>query len=201
MSERSYAPDYGSSGDTPSLDPDFLAAFALSIAQREGRYLVIPRIVKVNDPAAGADWSIVVPGGKVWLLLSLRTAFTTSAIAANRAPAFFVNDGSSAYLQIPLPTIITANQTTTISGSRQLGSQYSVATVLQQVVPLPNIPLVQNSKFFTITAAIDAGDQWSSTVLYVLEVRERSSNERAQYMEDLAAGRPTTDYPGLLLGL
>lgn len=197
----SYAPDYGLSDPPGSLDPQLVGAFAAALQLHEGRYLVLPKVVKVKQPAAGADFTQAVPGGVVWILLSVRALLTTSVVVANRFPRLRFTDGSDTYAESGAGGAIAASLAVNCSWSREFGSQSFVAASGVNNSALPNMPLAQNHVIVCSTALIDVGDQWTNVVYYVLEVRERTPNERADYIESLMGGQPTTDYPGLLLGL
>lgn len=167
----------------------------------EGRLLIQPRFKKVPNPGVGLDWTLKTDAGRLWIPLSIRATFTASAAVLSRNPTFQVGDGTDTFWSIGPAGTQTANQADTYNALRVLGSSTQAGNLGVCNLPLPNIPIIGGQVISSLTVNIDAGDAWTGISVYVLEVRERTPNERAQYMEDLELGRPTTDYPGLLLSL
>lgn len=60
------------------------------------------RVVNVGAvPAAGADWLVTCPAGKVWRVLSVYAVLTSSATAGQRLPRLQVGDGGATFLDVP----------------------------------------------------------------------------------------------------
>lgn len=196
-----YAPDYGSSAPPGALDFDLAQAYALALRLHEGRLLAVPKVITVPNPPAGLDWTTAVPGGVIWIVQTIRAKYNCSAVAGNREPALQVLDGTSRLMELGVQTSLVANNLAGITWARGIGTAYLTPVTPGEVVPFPTVPLTQNLTIKTVTQDILGADQWNQIVLNVIEIRERTPNERAQYMEALTLGQPTTDYPGLLLGL
>lgn len=182
------------------LDPERAESYALALAMHEGRWQTIPRIIPFAPPAPGTDWTVQVPPGTVWRLLSLKATLTTSVAVANRIPRLTFGDGTTTYFSVA-PSVVQTAGIAVIYAGAAIGVGGSIAT-LYGVWPLssPSIPQVGSTVMGTSTAAIDATDQWSAISLYVFETRKRTANERAQYHEALAVGEDPDPYPGLLIG-
>jgi len=122
----------------------------------------------VGNPAAGADWSIAVPASAVWVLLTARASFVTSAAVANRIPRLQFFDGATLIMDVPTTAVITASQTCSLSWGAGGTSHNPTGTLFSIGFP----PAVRLNSTFTIrstTTAIDAADQWSNIRLYVQE--------------------------------
>lgn len=201
MSERSYAPPLGINGPLGPVDPEAVGAFALALQMHEGRNLGVFRIKPIAAPGAGLGWSVTVPSGVTWILTSVYGILTTSAVAGTRVPMMQLTDTHDTYSRITSPGTLAPSAVSAFSWNRALGVGTGGNAAPQTSGGLWGFPLVQNTLVQVITTSIDVSDQWSSCCISYIEVRERTWNERAQYIEDLVAGRVTTDMPGLLLGL
>lgn len=121
-------------------------------------------------PAAGSDWTVTVPAGKVWRVLSVRASLVTSATVANRAPALTVSDGSAVFLTVPAPAVQAASLTGVFDWYEYASAQ-AVGNV--QAAALPELIIPAGFVLASSTAAIAAGDQWSAPVVYVIETWDR----------------------------
>jgi len=128
------------------------------------------RSITGSTPAAGAEISETVPTGARWELLSFFTLFTTSAGAANRLPAFFIQDTA--------PVTFFFDQ---MSGAEVAATAYrnvwaqgvtanaGLTTAAQRgSLPVGN-RLAAGFNFGTVTANIQAGDQYSNVRYLVRE--------------------------------
>lgn len=142
--------------------------------------------IPISNPAAGSDIKIVVPGGVMWRLISLRAKLTTSSAVANRLVGFQLDDGNPGYTASPayetdqdttnlaassnrvfeLITAHAANLETNvlISGNVSATRFFVPEFVILQMGLLPGHRLLSK------TTAIDVGDQWSNVQLFVEEV-------------------------------
>ena len=119
-----------------------------------------------SAPAAGADWSVTVPGGKAWRILSVRAALTTSVAAANRVAALTVSDGSAVFLTIPPAAVQAASLTWTYDWLEH-GNNVQVGTLLSG--GFPDLIIPAGFVIASSTSLLDAGDQWAAPRLYVVE--------------------------------
>lgn len=123
--------------------------------------LPIPKI------AAGADLSFTVPIGLLWRVVSLTGKFTASAAAASRVPAFFVKDQAGSIVYQYNVATLTANQTATFTFSEDVTQLPTFANGGIFLAPKPSSWIPSNWSFGTVTALIDAADQWSAVNCWV----------------------------------
>lgn len=123
------------------------------------------------SPAAGADIVLTVPNGVLWDVNSLTALFTASAGAANRLVGFQIKnpDGQVVY-RYQFATALVATNTCTFTFSED----YAAAPMAQGnglfvLGPQPKGLLLPGWTFGTVTAAIDAADQWSGVTIWVEE--------------------------------
>jgi hypothetical protein len=123
------------------------------------------------SPAAGADISIPVPFGTFWDMNSMTALLTTGAGVANRLVSFFVKnqDGQIVY-QYQFSTAITATQTCTFTFSEDYAAApQSQGNGLIILGPSPKPWFLPGWTFGTVTAGIQAADQWSAVTAWVEE--------------------------------
>lgn len=119
-------------------------------------------------PAAGAEVSIVVPGGEVWLVLAMSAQLVTSAVVANRAPSVVLDDGTRVMYRFGSGAAIPASTTTQVTAASDAVSQSSVAG-LGVVMALPAAAvLTAGWRMRTITQLIDVGDQYSAVTAWLV---------------------------------
>lgn len=130
--------------------------------------------VKVTqaNPAAGADFTVTVPSGKFWRLLTMIATLQTSAVVAARAVKLFIDDGTDNLYE-------TGNNDTGHSAS--ITAQYSFApgcpmsttavpaSAVLRHFPVPEMVLMPGYRIRIVTGALDVGDQWSAIKLLVDE--------------------------------
>lgn len=188
-------------GGPAPLDDAAVVSFLQGLRLHEARWLVVPRTVLVASPAAGAEWSRSVPSGVTWLPLSLAYTFVSSAVVANRNPAVTFGDGTTVYGWTDTPIAVAASTTLRLAYMRGVGVSSQTGLASRVVTALPTVPLPGNHQLASVTAGLDAGDQYSAIVLQVLEIRERSAAELARYADDVFAGGQAELFPGLTIGL
>lgn len=116
----------------------------------------------LGNPAAGADWASAQ--GATRQLISVFAQLVTSATVANRLPALQVVDAAAhVVLKLPAAAVQAAGATETYVWGVSL--PFSSANN-QNLTPLPGGLVVANGwSIQTVTAALQAGDQWSAIVL------------------------------------
>lgn len=127
-------------------------AFAPTVVRRE----------LVTAPAAGADFTITVPGGRVWKLLALRAQFVTDATVATRGPVLRVDDGNGDMWHVEFVNGQAASidrrycwaihQSSAIEATNP-GNNY--------LGPAPGFLLLPGWRLEMSTVNIQATDQWS----------------------------------------
>lgn len=125
----------------------------------------------VAAPPAGSDWSYTVPAGRVQRLLAAFGTLVTSASVSNR------NQGYK--LSAPGPMEVAeynANLAVTASSTQKVlwGALQAVAPAEANaafggsvLVGIPNIILTAGYIWASLTANLQAGDQWSAITLLI----------------------------------
>jgi len=124
------------------------------------------RIELGADPAAGVNWSITVPSGRVWEVLSAFAELVTDATVANRAARLIVGDGSTTFLSIPPAGLQTASLTYRYAWLA-LGAAYQSGS--GQAMALPRLVLEPGWTIGVSTEGLVAGDNWGAPRLLLLE--------------------------------
>lgn len=197
MSSTEYASAHGLTDE----QVEAMRAYWLALRLHEGRYLAVPKTIKPAAVAAGTDWTVTVPGGVTWVLRSAFARFSTSATVANRFVRLQAGDGNSTLWRVVPSSAHAASLPFDYSWVSGFGSEVNGSAGVGWTIPLPSMPLVGGYTIGTSTNNLDAGDQWSQMALHVVEIRERTANERQQALENLVSGAHVDLYPGLLIGL
>lgn len=130
----------------------------------------VRRVVQVPNPAAGADWSVTVPAGVQWRVLSGVSTLTTSAIAATRHPTIDVTvDDVLVYIG-PFSASIVANAAAQFSIYVDVASPIVASGTSDPFMIMPFDIIPQGGVIASHTNSLEAGDQWSATSLWVEEV-------------------------------
>lgn len=146
--------------------------------------------VAVPAPAAGADWTVKVPGGHLWRPLSILAVLTSSAVVATRAVRLQYFDGVQTFGDWPAFTTQVAS----------LGRRYvfgwgvsgvAIGNAIESY--MPDITLQESWQLSSLTDAIDVGDQWTGIFINVIDTWVRrgaiSFNEQPDLIvEDTVAG-------------
>lgn len=129
------------------------------------------RAFNLGNPVAGADFGMQVQVGRRWEVHAINATLQTSATAANRQPVFQITDGAGHVMH-----------NTQFSGTQaaSLTYQYSAAegdpialNAPFEMGPLPHTCLLfQGWTISSLTANIQAGDQWSAIWALVQEWSE-----------------------------
>lgn len=119
------------------------------------------QLVRVPDPAPGAEWSIKAPGGEFWLVHHLHFRLVTSAAVANRVAHVIADDQTDAYMRVPTNTIVAASGSARYSGFP--AAPQSTAIGGEVLFPLPDtgLRLPPGYRLRSITDAIDVADQYT----------------------------------------
>lgn len=137
---------------------------------REGR--ILPgekRVVAVANPAAGAGWSVTVPGGRQWRIQGGVALLTTDAVVANRIPQITLSDQTTTWWDASVDVNIPASTPQRFSFGA-LGVPGAAQTPGDAIiVPLPDMFLPAGTQLAAITTAEDVGDQWTGIALMVEE--------------------------------
>lgn len=127
------------------------------------------RVVQVNPPAAGAEFSITPTNAAGWLVQTIRFLFATSAVVATRVPSLLFTDGTTRW-----GGVIPANgqtQSTTFAYMGVSGtSRGSLAgSHIAMDFPVGGVWLPQGHSITSFTDNRDVGDQFSAIACSVIE--------------------------------
>lgn len=124
----------------------------------------LANVVAVANPAAGADYSIIVPAGVNWLVRSIRFQLVTAVAAGNRFVELRVDDGAgNIFADISGGTVQAASLTFlyTFAAGLPVSANNNVFTNgLPAEMRLPG-----GFRIRTVTTAIQAADQFSGCAL------------------------------------
>jgi len=122
------------------------------------------------NPAPGAEISITPSGMGYWRILSLLFTFTTSVVVAARRPSLAATDGTTRFWRSTAPASIAAS----LAGDwcAYAGSPPWDGAGSPTLLPFPDGGLIlpPGYRLGTITAAIDAGDQYSAIAALIEEL-------------------------------
>ena len=141
------------------------------------------RVIQVPSPAAGADWSVQVPGGERWSIRSLVAQLQTSAVVANRGARVEVSDGNvrvASYQAAQVQAASVVARHTLVPGGPAGANAQSQAS--QWPGPDPFI-LPPGWVLSTSTVNLDVGDQWSQIALHVLQEPVRGGTAARMFRE------------------
>lgn len=142
----------------------------------------LTKAVPVASPAAGQEWSVTVPGGVVWYAASVVATLTASAAVATRQIRLTVADGTTLFCRIPSASSITAGQQALLNWLAGAGYSLNAGTGIGQLNTLPPFPMPGGTVIASLTAGIDAGDQWSAIALYVIELSLAEVDAQADWL-------------------
>jgi hypothetical protein len=127
------------------------------------------RSITGTVPAAGAEITEVVPTGARWRLYGMRFSLTTAVAVANRLTNVVIDNGAAPTDgQFPANAVQAASLTVAYTGG-QLGAVSNPAGA-DAIILLPApIPLFAGWRWRTITANIQAADQYTAPTYLVEE--------------------------------
>jgi len=118
----------------------------------------------ITAPAAGADFTTTVPAGMRWRPITFSAVLTTSAVAANRQPEIIITNGVNTIWQCGVQASIVASTAASVTGTTTNPGTDVVATNFHFTLP-PAMFMEGGYVLKSLTAGIQAADQWSSIVL------------------------------------
>jgi hypothetical protein len=142
---------------TRSMSPGWPGGTLRSGSESTGNVLS----VQVANPAAGADWTLVVPGFRRFSIQSFQATFTASAAVANRNISVIVDDGVNTVWTHDASAAVTAGQAVQVVATGTSAPVGVITTVLPIVLP-PSLRIFAPMRVRVSTGNIQAGDQWSS---------------------------------------
>lgn len=130
------------------------------------------RSITGTTPAAGAEISEIVPGQRRWRLMSIRFTLTCSAAVASRRVQLLLDDGSLIYFHADNAQVLTASQALPYCFSPSPTNAVTPGNTGEIPIPLMQT-LSGGHRFRTLTASLQAGDQFSAPQ-YLVEERVES---------------------------
>jgi hypothetical protein len=127
------------------------------------------RGIQVLPPAAGAEFSVTAPGQGTWRVVALSAVLTASAAVANRLPALTWNTSDGMVASSPATAAVTAALSTRFSAlAGAIGAGVAAGPQLW-ATPTDGFVLLPGHSLASVTAGLDAADQWSAIRLLVVE--------------------------------
>ena len=159
----------------------------------ESPYVRVRQAIPVAQPAAGADWTLTVPGGHLYVPLALGFTLATSAAVANRLVRLGWGDGVRSTFTVPYSNVQAASLTWHYSAVPDVNA-YGVGT--EFLAPLPPVTLPAAWTIGTRSQLLDAADQFSSIFVHVIDVWVRDGALDLDSVPDLlveVAAAPPAD--------
>lgn len=127
--------------------------------------------VAVATPAAGAEWSHVVPAGKRWRVRSITQRISTDATVANRQVGVVASAGAVQFAAANMQFNVTASSVIKFfipAGQGDASFRTNLGN-LSAPSAFPDVDLVAGETIGSVTVALQAGDQYDQVVLRVEE--------------------------------
>lgn len=159
------------------------------------------RIVRIDDPAAGAELSETVPGQETWVVESVRLQLVTDATAADRSVRITATDGSVEHFRTVHGEVQVASTTVVYAAFNGSPAAGTTANGLVLAWPTSGLILPPGHVLATNTMNLQAADQISDARLNVLAIptgpRARVEPAVDVLLEPLGLGREIdTPYVG-----
>lgn len=123
-------------------------------------------IRSVPSPAVATDFSVTVPPGELWRVRTVHAHLATDANVANRQPSLTFGDQTRQVGHFPVLVNIVASLTTEITWAAGYGATPLSIFGNRICAPLSPITIVAGWQISSLTANIQAGDQWSDIVVW-----------------------------------
>ncbi len=144
---------------------------------------VIRKVVTGDDPAAGAEVSVTVPGGELWEVQSLEVNLVTSAVVANRLPRLILDDGVTEFARIEGDISGGQAASTSMFWTWVVGGVFHNQAASAWCSLLPPIQLPGGYRLRTSTLGVDVGDNFGPPALYVYAYQVRGLERAVQRYE------------------
>lgn len=138
-----------------------------TLAGLEGSRFASQRVITVPTPAAGANFTTTVPGGRAWVVKAINFTLTTDATVANRGPLVRVSSEGRTVVEVAAEAAVTASSTAVITFGDGLGTESLLGT---QTAPFIRDCLVlPGDTIASAVVAIQLGDTLTAVNLWVAE--------------------------------
>lgn len=141
----------------------------------------IYRIHEVADPAAGAEWSVDVPGDDVWLVHTVSFRLVTSGAGGNRLPRLIADDGTIDWLTLAARNQQGVSASRTYTFVEGYGESYAIVDLDTSMLPAGGVLLQPGWGLRTVTNGIESGDQYSRVRLAITEAGARGLASEIAY--------------------
>jgi len=127
-----------------------------------------PRTISGTDPAAGVEISETVPAGARWRIGAINIGFQADGTVISRTPLLTIDDGATIFWQGASGVAVTAGVLAIYRFG--VGAQGAVIAATHYNLALPsNLILAPGSRIRTVTANLQAGDNYTAPVLHLEE--------------------------------
>jgi len=121
------------------------------------------------NPSAGHDFTITVPGSKVWIPVALKATLTAAVSVHNRNAIVQVGDGTQIVAEQASAFNVTSGQAVRHSWLWDYRAAVEDPNDVVITQPIPEMILRPAWTIGTTTANLQATDQWSAITLVVVE--------------------------------
>lgn len=119
------------------------------------------RVVRITQPAAGADWTLQATGAATLRVVSLRARFVTSAAVANRQVHLVADNSEDQWYREEAVAVQTATSTTNYCAHTGATPGGVLGGTFTLPLPSAGLLLLPGFRLSVVTSAIDVADQWS----------------------------------------
>lgn len=125
-----------------------------------------------DDPAAGAEISLTIPGRSAWDIYAVFFSMVTDANVASRFANVTLDDGQNVFARVVSPLLQGASSTRSYTYYR--GADVSTVSAEGIRAPLPEpLRMLPGWRIRTETQNLRAGDNYGAMTLYAQETPER----------------------------
>jgi hypothetical protein len=130
------------------------------------------RVYTSDDPAAGAEFTVTVPTGKVWRVLGLTVTLVTDANAASRNLQLLFDDGANNLFYGCSTPSQTASTTWTYFAEASNIQPPAASNNIGIIIP-GDIMLGPAYRIRSVTAGKQVGDNYGAPIIFVEEWNTR----------------------------
>lgn len=127
------------------------------------------RTVRVEQPAAGAEWELKAPGHAYWRVVSVFAQLVADATVASRFAEFIADDQTRTWFRQGTTGATTASETGLYCGHTG-AVQATFASLENFPLPVAGLLLQPGNRLRTLTTNLQAADQWSNITALVDEI-------------------------------
>lgn len=129
----------------------------------------IQLVGRLAQPAAGAEFSIVAPGGSIWRIMSMAFTLTASAVVANRRITLLADDQTDVWFAQIASADLVASSATRVGAFTGAAAGGVAGSVLNLPLPQDGLILMPGYRLRSSTSGIDVADQYSAIRFWAIE--------------------------------